>query len=122
MAKLIPEPELAIIEALVSARPGGIAMRDIRDALGREIPYRTLQYRLKHLVDAGRLIREGERRWARYWLPAASESQAKVFAVSEPGPADDMPLSAQAATLRAQLRKPLAARKPVGYNRAFLEG
>lgn len=123
MAKLIPEPELAIIEALVSAHPGGIAMRDIRDALGREIPYRTLQYRLKHLVDAGRLIREGDRRWARYRLPAAgSESQAKVFAVSEPRPADDMPLSAEAATLRAQLRKPLAARQPVGDNRAFLDG
>ena len=121
MAKLIPEPELAIIEALVSAHPGGIAMRDIRAALGREIPCRTLQYRLKHLVDAGRLIREGDRRWARYRLPATGGRQAKVFAVSEPRPADDMPLSAEAATLRTQLRKPLAARKPVGYNRAFLD-
>ena len=121
MPKTIPEQELEAIEALVSGCPEGIAIQGIRAALGEEIARRTLQYRLKYLVDAGRLVREGDRRWARYLLPVAGKPQAKVLTISEPGPAGEAPFSRQAVAVREQVRKPLHARKPVGYRRAFLD-
>ena len=73
MAKPIPEQELNAIEAVVSAHPGGIAIQDIQVELDEVIARRTLQYRLKHLVDEGRLAKEGNRRWAKYLLPAAAK-------------------------------------------------
>ena len=60
MERLIPEQELASIETLVSARPGGIALQDIRDALGQDC-----------------FIREGDRRWARYRLPVTGGRQQR---------------------------------------------
>ena len=72
MAKPIPERELKAIEAVVSAHPEGTTMQDIQDELEEETTRRTLQYRLKHLVDEGRLARQGNRRWAKYLLPAAA--------------------------------------------------
>jgi len=59
MAKSIPEQDLRAMETIVSAHPADIGIQDILDALGEALPRRTLQYRLKYLVDAGRLIKEG---------------------------------------------------------------
>ncbi len=65
MARPIAELELQAIEAVVPAHPEGIAIRRIQDALEVKTARRTHQYRLKHLVDEVRLIREGKRRWAK---------------------------------------------------------
>ena len=121
MAKPIPEQKLKAIEAVVSAHPEGIAIQDIQDELEEEIARRTLQYRLKHLVDEGRLAKEGDRRWARYLLPAAAKCRVKTSEISEEGPVDEVPLSQQAAQIREHVCAPLSARKPVGYQRAFLD-
>ena len=121
MAKPIPERELKAIEAVVSAHPEGIAIQDIRDELEGEIARRTLQYRLKHLVDEGRLAKEGNRRWAKYLVPATAKRQAKAAEVSEEGLAGEVPLSKQAVKVQEHVREPLRARKPVGYQRAFLD-
>ena len=74
MAKPIPEKELQDIEAVVSAHPEGVGLQAVLDALEQSLPRRTLQYRLKHLVDAGRLIKTGEKRWVRY-QPADTEGR-----------------------------------------------
>ncbi len=121
MVRHIPEQELKAIEAVVSAHPEGINIQHIRDGLESEITRRTLQYYLKHLVDEGRLVKEGERRWARYLPPDAAERQAKAPEVSGEGPAGETPLSEQATKVQEYVRKPLHARKPVGYQRAFLD-
>ena len=121
MAKPIPEQELKAIEAVVSAHPEGIVIQHIQDELEAEIARRTLQYRLKHLVDAGRLVKAGERRWVKYLLPVTAERPAKALEVSEEGLAGEVPLSKQALKTQAHVRKPLHARKPVGYQRAFLD-
>jgi Fic family protein len=75
-----------------------------------------LQYRLKHLVANGRLIKEGTGRWARYYSPAAKPG---VPSDAEAEPV--VPLSRAAAELRAYLRRPAEVRNPVGYDRAFLD-
>ena len=113
MVKPISEQELKAIEAVVFAHPEGIAIQDIQDELEEEIACRTLQYRLKHLVDEGRLAKEGSRRWAKYLLPAAAKRQAKAPEVSEEGLAGEVPLSKQAVKVQEHVRKPLRARKPV---------
>lgn len=45
-----------------------ISSSEIASLMGSDVKYRTLQYRLKRLVEDGRLQREGDDRWARYRL------------------------------------------------------
>ncbi|MXZ80220.1 MAG: hypothetical protein F4Z15_02375 [Gammaproteobacteria bacterium] len=121
MAKPIPEQKLKAIEAAVSAHPEGIAIQDIHDELEEKVARRTLQYRLRHLVDEGRLVKKGERRWAKYLPPAAATPRIEASEKSDERPAGEVPLSGQAAKIRKHLRKPLRARTPVGYERTFLD-
>ena len=121
MAKQIPEKELQDIEAVVSAHPEGIGLQAVLDALEQSLPRRTLQYRLKRLVDAGRLIKTGEKRWVRY-LPAHTERRTSS-SVREPSyeeAAGAIPVSREAAEIQNALRKPLRSRKPAGYQHSFL--
>ena len=121
MAKPIPEKELHDIEAVVSGHPEGVGLQAVLDALEQSLPRRTLQYRLKHLVDAGRLIKTGEKRWVRYF-PADTErrTSSSVREPSHEEAAGAIPVSRQAAEIQTALRKPLRSRKPAGYQHSFL--
>jgi len=57
--RLIPADELDQIEKAVRAHPG-ITSAEIADVLSEQVPRLTLQFRLKRLVDDGRVLREGE--------------------------------------------------------------
>ncbi|MEP7305793.1 MAG: Fic family protein, partial [Acidobacteriota bacterium] len=81
------------------------------------VPRRTLQFRLKRLVDDGRVLREGGGRWARYSAPGAAPAPAQPEAAADEAA---VALSSESQEIRVYLRQPLAARKPVGYNREFL--
>jgi len=123
MAKRMPEGELVAIEKVARDHPGGVTVREIADSLEAGLPRRTLQYRLKHLVDAGRLVREGAGRWTRYRLPTV---KGRGEAIAGPARAEGrgeapVPLSQEGAAIRENIRQPLAARTPAGYNRAFLD-
>ena len=131
MPPRIPEESLAAIEQAVAQHPGGASFGDVAAALPERLADRTLQYRLKYLVDKGRLITEGEgRRWTRYRVPAAVEAEPRALTAEKPAavPAAAekteeaaVPLSAASTDMRAYLSQPLNARKPVGYNREFLD-
>ena len=119
MPNRISDDGLLEIEAAVAGHPGGASLADITKALASNLAPRTLQFRLKHLVDAGRLIQKGDRRGAKYSLP---EMQPRpVAALREAADETVIPLSAASAAIRRYLRQPSAGRKPVGYNRAFLD-
>jgi len=61
MPPRIPEESLAAIEQAVAKHPdGGASLSDVAEALPERLAYRTLQYRLKYLVDKGRLITDGD--------------------------------------------------------------
>jgi hypothetical protein len=62
-------------------------------------------------------LREGEGRWARYSAPEAKPALAQPEAAADEAAA---PLSPESQEIRAYLRQPLSARKPVGYNRELL--
>ena len=96
----------------------------IETALTTAPPRRTLQYRLKSLVDSKRLTAAGTGRWARYRLPRpnslAFRARAGLPTVSfrlEVLP----PLSPPGTEIREYVRRPPATRRPVGYDREFLE-
>lgn len=89
------------------------------DAIGAVLPHiprRTLQRLLGELVESGRLARAGKGR-ATLYTPAAAPESAPM--------ADDytgcIQLSETSRELLVQLRKPLAARKPVVYEREWLD-
>ncbi|MEX0693120.1 MAG: Fic family protein [Rhodospirillales bacterium] len=123
MARPIPEKEITAIEDVVRRNPGGVAAQEIAEALTGDLPLRTLQYRLQRLVEEGRLVKEGERRWTKYRLPSAKGREAAVAVATEDEGevADIVPLSDESAAIRDNLRRPAGARKPVGYNRDFLD-
>ena len=131
MAQRIPEESLEAIERAVARHTGGASLSDVAAALPEKLADRTLQYRLKHLVDKGRLVKEGEgRRWTRYRVPAVAEAAPRALAEEAPKAvtpaaekAEDaaVPLSPTSEEIRAYLSQPLNARKPVGYNRVFLD-
>ena len=117
MANQIPEQSLAAIEVAVRRHANGTSAPEIMHALATPIPRRTLQYRLKHLVTRNRLIMDGEGRWARYRMPDA----AIDWAVREDSPEPVVPLSEAGTSIRDYVRQAPAARKPVGYDRQFLD-
>lgn len=115
MARPTLDGELTDIERIVRARPG-ITSADIADALTKRVTLRTLQNHLRRLVSQGRLIRKGADKSARYHapdetaIPNATATTGSVVALSHEGE-----------QTRAHVRQPVAARKPVGYNREFLD-
>ena len=125
MARRIPEHLLRQIEEIVRTRVEGVTALQIYEALESPPPRRTLQYRLKVLVDSKRLVMKGTGRWASYLAPghvsvdvdpvrftvSVSEARGTVLP-SLSGPGND---------IQEYVRRPLGARDPVGYNRAFLD-
>lgn len=123
MAKRIPETQLQAIENAVRPHPDGVAAQEIDRTLKTTVPLRTLQYRLKHLVDNNRLIKEGEGRWAKYRLPSAPAPAGPPAgeACTEEQAELAVPLSKSAAEIQSYVRQAVTTRKPAGYNREFLD-
>ncbi len=117
MANQIPDEALAAIEDAVRRHPDGVSAPEVLRTLTTPIPPRTLQYRLKHLVIQNRLIMDGEGRWARYRMPDAAIDRAIRKDTDEPV----IPLSEVGTSIRDYVRQALEARKPVGYDRKFLD-
>jgi hypothetical protein len=57
--KRIPEEDLEAILGVVEHHPGGASRMAIAETLTPKLASRTLQFRLKYLVDAGRLVKPG---------------------------------------------------------------
>ena len=124
MARHIPEESLRAIEEVVRQRPEGMTSPEIEVALDVPLPRRTLQYRLKTLVDDGRLLREGRGRWVRYRATNLAPGPVQVTTRSPSSGTQAtawIQLSAAGQNIRNHVRQPLGTRQPVGYDRSFLE-
>ena len=124
MARRVREENLSAIEDVVRAYPEGRTARQISEAMPAPPPRRTLQYRLKSLIDTNRLVREGTGRGARYGIRPKADATGRLSGgdatVSSGGPF--LPtLSGAAAEIRDYVRRPPVARQPVGYDRDFLD-
>ena len=132
MPRQTPAQELDAIEALVAQSPGGLGISALEAALAQAaepLNRRTLQRRLQKLIDAGRITTEGQSIALVYRaLQPLQGSQGPLaygaapvagrWQVAEAEP--DVDVSPEAAAVRAQVRRPLMHRRPVGYQRDFL--
>ncbi len=117
MARHTPEQEIQQLLDIIAKHPDGVSAAQIAEELENRTPHRTLQHRLGRLVDAGRIVQEGEARSTRY-RPAetAGATAAEVDA------AHAIPLSQAGKEIQAYLRLPYTRRAPAGYDRSFLDG
>lgn len=124
MPKKLTQDLAPEVEALVVGNPGGISVGEIAAKFAEHASRRTIGRVLRQLVRKSRIQIKGRSRTSRYYppqpnqatanliLPAAKlEAQAEVY----------VPLSGDAPKLRAWVSRPITLRKPVGYDRAFLD-
>ena len=107
----------AILHAL-TGQSEPLSLEQFEAILRPSIARRTLIRRLGNLVAANELIKSGTSRAARYHLP---DNQAPQDAEETPRQTTLFaPLSKHGNDIYQHVTKPLTARTPVGYNRAFL--
>ncbi len=116
------DADLEVIEQALQDYPGGASAQQILLAVATPLPLRTLQYRLKKLAGRQRIVKEGGGRSARYRRATVPSESDAAASNSQPS-SDDLvvPISAAAAPIRDYVRRRPEARKPVGYDRAFLD-
>lgn len=120
MPKRLSEADLQATETAVRQHSEGASARQIGEMLPVAVPHRTLQYRLGVLVRAGRLIMEGSGHGTRYRIPKAGDVSFH-FTVGVPTVTVRPALSEAGTEIQKYVRQPVAARRPVGYDRSFLD-
>ncbi len=73
MTNKISDDALKELRDIVAGQSDGISAPDIAKCLSEDIPRRTLQYRLKQLVEIGLLRMSGSGRWAKYHLATSGK-------------------------------------------------
>ena len=138
MPKQISSKDLDSVFRVVAKFSDGAAFDEIASRVKENLPRRTLQRRLASLVEQKRLVLEGAGRGSRYRVtptPGTTvrrEKQPRLsYRYGAGGPAssmvmredppDDLRVSADAESVRRKIRAPIHERKPVGYNREFLD-
>ncbi len=124
MPRRIQEKELQAIEAALAQHVEGLTAQQIHDALAAPPPRRTLQYRLKHLVDGKRLHRAGAGRWARYLPPRPGPERStdtRASARNEIRRRAAPPGTPAAERIQQYVNQPLDRRRAAGYNPASLK-
>lgn len=126
MPKRIPEVELEEIVAVVAEFPSGASIDDVLGGIDSPLPRRTLQRRLTLLVDQDRLVRLGRGPATRYLPPSPrieihAESGKLALRGHPPTVETYVPISEESGEIRDAVRQPIQKRRPVGYNRPFLD-
>lgn len=128
MPKPLPPDLLERVQVLLREHPKGLALAKLEDLLRGIASRRSLQRRLDEWMRAHAIRAEGVRRGRRYFGPSTTP-EARTIAPSagalnvtaqpalvNPG----VPVSTAGHEIQAAVRKPLADRAPVGYQRTFL--
>lgn len=113
--------EIKVLSDLLRRHPGGLGIEAILASAELGLPRRTLKRRL----ESPSFVMDGKGRATVYKLnPTIGRDQGvgQANPADGQGGADIVPLSEQGSELRASVRRPLAARTPVGYRHAFLDG
>ena len=131
MARATLTEELKLIEFIVAAHPSGIGIAGIEAEMARgqggKPNRRTLQRRLQKLIGEQRLTTEGESIALVYKLvsgsvvPASGSMTLTATATATAGAELYIPVSPEGAVIRDQVRLALMHRRPVGYQRDFLQ-
>lgn len=109
--------------AIVERHPDGVGLDVLLRALGAAIPRRSLQRRLRALVEQQRVVTAGAGRALKYRAPAVTAAGARVVPPAAVQTTADtyLPLSAEGLEVKAYVRRPRHERRPVSYQVGFLE-
>jgi hypothetical protein len=126
MPKRIDPTELDKIAVLLATHKTGLAVAEIEQAAkgeGLDFDRRTLQRRLRELVKGNRVLKQGKGRASRYlFVPSTCDVRVVIPPPKFIAQAENyVPLTRLGAEIKNLVRRPITERKPVGYNRKFLE-
>jgi len=128
MSRIVPAEEFDLIEQVISEYPEGIGISALEKALALHLPKvlnrRTLQRRLERLLADKRIATEGESIAMVYKrAPSVDITAEPLVAESSIGGEAEVyvPVSPEGGIIRDLVRQPLMRRKPVGYQRSFME-
>ena len=116
--------ELDQLVDLISLHPEGIGIDALLQAMGNNVPRRTVQRRLALLAVQGRIQANGAGRAVRYsYVPRVVDASIQEHAnATDQGSSEIyVPTSPEGAEIKAYVRQPRQLRPPVGYKLAFLE-
>ena len=97
----------------------GARLEELNDALSIAIERRTLQRRLKKLKEDNLIYTKGGSHATRYFFKDTAASQSKI--ATKDDSSMTLPLSPEGKEVWALVSRPEAHRKPIGYERDFLE-
>lgn len=123
MPKKLPDDLAARIEAEIARHPEGVGIDDLHAALVDIVSRRTLQRRLGDLAEQKKVSLIGKGRGLRYRQPRILELNIteKIRANDEVSAEVYVPVSPAGQKVLDYVRQPIQHRKPVGYDREFLE-
>ncbi len=121
MTNKIPDDALKELRDIVAGQSDGISAPDIAKCLSEDIPRRTLQYRLKQLVEIGLLRMSGSGRWAKYHLATSGKPVVGERAQKDEDYGRLIRMSKEGKAVRDYITRPTGARRPVGYKMDFLD-
>jgi len=127
MAKRLPVDLLEQVQAALRDHSAGLALRELEARLTGVASRRSLQRKLNGWQRKGLIRAVGIRRGRRYLLPsplapAAATAAASATATLSSTDDDGVSLSTAGRELRAMVKRPMADRAPIGYQREFLDG
>lgn len=128
MPKQLPEDLNGRIEAEIARHRGGVGIDDLHAAMADIVSRRTLQRRLRELVDQTHISASGEGKARVYRALGSLDLHIAGAGAIDSGeefgaPAIEVyvPISSDSRETLNYVRQPIQRRKPVGYDRAFLE-
>jgi hypothetical protein len=127
MAKRLPIDLLEQVQAALRDHPAGLGLRELEARLTGVASRRSLQRKLNGWQRKGLVRAVGIRRGRRYLLasplgPVAATAVASATATLSSTDDDGVPLSTAGREIRAMVKRPMADRAPMGYQREFLDG
>jgi len=120
MPKIIKEDHLEMLISAVASFSEGATARQVFGLIEKPVSLRTLQSQLSKLVKQARLERRGKGKATRYYI--STKNGISSIAVNDAEIATKgIALSDIALALKEKVTLPIFERKPVGYNRSFLD-
>ena len=126
MPRRIASTELKALIEVVGRFPEGASIDEIARAPEIDLSRRTLQRRLAALVENARLVSEGRGRGSRYRVSRSAVLKVgpATLSLHTASPVEmevGIPLSPEGTSVKRLVRAPIQDRRPVGYERTFLE-
>src|SRR5208283_196285 len=124
MPKRLPADLLERVKSALARHPEGLTLADLQRLLERSASRRSLQRRLGQWLRRQAIRAEGERRGRRYFNAAPSDSNvitpptgSLAIAATSPAVHESVPISTAGRDIQALVRRPIADRPPIGYQR-----